>query len=125
MANHIRKQALSMRGAPVDFSSLSQTNAQQRALGNAGMNANGDLVGSGGVVLKTQEQIEADWAARRQTTTTTASIKSDTIIPRASTSLAGEATVSPADTTFPSISDLVASGTIVPTPAKKKAGSNE
>ena len=125
MANHIRKQALSMRGAPVDFSSLSQTNAQQRALGNAGMNANGDLVGSGGVVLKTQEQIEAEWAARRQTTTTTASIKSDTIIPRASTSLAGEATVSPADTTFPSISDLVASGTIVPTPAKKKAGSNE
>ena len=125
MANHIRKQALSMRGAPVDFSSLSQTNAQQRALGNAGMNANGDLLGSGGVVLKTQEQIEAEWAARRQTTTTTASIKSDTIIPRASTSLAGEATVSPADTTFPSISDLVASGTIVPTPAKKKAGSNE
>ena len=125
MANHIRKQALSMRGAPVDFSSLSQTNAQQRALGNAGMNANGDLVGSGGVVLKTQEQIEAEWAARRQTTTTTASIKSDTIIPRASTSLAGEATVSPSDTTFPSISDLVASGTIVPTPAQKTAGSNE
>ena len=127
MANHIRKQIRSMRGEPIDFSALSQNNAGQRALGNAGMNAKGDRIGIGGVVLKTQEQIEAEWAAQQVRTTTTASIKSDTLTTAPSPDpVAATPPPSLADpAAFPSIEDLLSSGAITPPPPRKKAGSNE
>jgi hypothetical protein len=56
---------LSMRGEVVDIERLRIANGDQVALGNASKNARGDLIGQGGVVLKTQEQIEADWAASK------------------------------------------------------------
>lgn len=55
---------LSMRGDPVDFNKLRLANASKVALGNANMNAKGDIIGERGVILKTQEQIEAEWASK-------------------------------------------------------------
>ena len=54
-----------MRGEPINMSALAAKHADQPALGNAQMNARGDILGKGGVVLKTQEQIEAEWAAEK------------------------------------------------------------
>jgi hypothetical protein len=55
---------LSMRGEIVDFNKLRLRNAEKIALGNANMNAKGDIVGKNGIVIKTQEQIDADWQYR-------------------------------------------------------------
>lgn len=55
---------LSMRGEVVDFNKLRLQNAEKLALGNANMNAKGDIVGKNGLVIKTQEQIDAEWQAR-------------------------------------------------------------
>lgn len=54
---------ISMRGEVVDFNRLRLANSDKPALGNANMNARGDIIGRNGVVLKTQEQIDAEWAA--------------------------------------------------------------
>lgn len=54
---------ISMRGEVVDFNKLRLANANRPALGNASMNARGDIIGQGGVVLKTQEQIDAEYEA--------------------------------------------------------------
>ena len=55
-----------MRGRGIDFNSLIRQHATTVALGNANMNAKGDIIGQGGAVLKTQEQVEAEWAAARK-----------------------------------------------------------
>ena len=57
---------ISLRGKVVDFNRLQQSNATKPALGNANMNARGDIITKTGVILKTQEQIEAEWAANRK-----------------------------------------------------------
>jgi hypothetical protein len=54
---------ISMRGEVVDFNRLRMANAEKPALGNASMNARGDLIGHGGVIIKTQEQIDAEHEA--------------------------------------------------------------
>lgn len=56
---------MTMRGEVIDMEKLRIANGDQVALGNASKNARGDIVGQGGVVLKTQEQIEAEWAASK------------------------------------------------------------
>lgn len=56
---------ISMRGEVIDMAKLRMANGDTVALGNAAKNARGDQLGPGGVVLKTQEQIEAEWAAAR------------------------------------------------------------
>lgn len=53
------------RGEPIDMGALIAQNANAPALGNAKMNARGDILGENGIVLKTQEQIEAEWAAEK------------------------------------------------------------
>lgn len=53
------------RGDLIDMAALATQNADQVALGNARMNARGDILGDHGIVLKTQEQIEAEWAAEK------------------------------------------------------------
>ena len=60
MAKH-----MTMRGRQIDFNALIEQNATKVALGNARMNAKGDILGKGGVILKTQEQVEAEWDANR------------------------------------------------------------
>lgn len=60
MAKH-----LTARGEPIDMGALISQHADTPALGNAKMNARGDILGKDGVILKTQEQIEAEWAAEK------------------------------------------------------------
>lgn len=54
-------KVLSMRGKVVDMARLAAENADRVALGNASMNARGDLIGPGGAVVKTREQITRDY----------------------------------------------------------------
>lgn len=75
---------ISMRGEVVDMNRLRTVNADTMALGNANLNARGDIIGKGGTVLKTQEQIEAEWEANRRAreeSVKPADIKSDKLIP--------------------------------------------
>jgi len=113
-----------MRGEIVDFAALNMRNEQQIALGNARMNAKGDRVGDGGAVLKTQEQIEAEWAAQRaRNQTFTADIKSEKpLAPTlAQSRVASPSVAVPTDTDFPSIQELVESGAIPVQPKKKSS----
>lgn len=54
------------RGDSIDMSALAAQNSEEVALGNARMNARGDILGDHGIILKTQEQIEAEWAAQQE-----------------------------------------------------------
>ena len=72
-----KKHHVTMRGAPIDMAAIVAKHGEKRALGNASMNARGDLLGKGGIVLKTQEQIEADWAAEKAKQELTAGLSSD------------------------------------------------
>lgn len=75
---------ITMRGEVIDMNRLRSINADAPAIGNASLNARGDIIGRGGVVLKTQEQIEAEWEASRlarEESVRAADIKSDDMIP--------------------------------------------
>ena len=52
---------LTMRGDPIDMHALMSRHATTTAIGNARMNARGDILGQGGTVLKTQEQVDEGW----------------------------------------------------------------
>ena len=49
------------KGRPLDISTLIMMNEHSVALGNANMNARGDILGKGGTVIKTAEQISSDY----------------------------------------------------------------
>lgn len=53
-------------GQPIDMNKLANHHSSVVALGNAKMNARGDLLGRGGIVVKTQEQIEAEWKSAKE-----------------------------------------------------------
>ena len=55
-----------MRGRPIDMAALAAANADVRAVGNAKMNARGDILGPKGVILRTQEQVEQEWQQNQQ-----------------------------------------------------------
>lgn len=77
---------ITMRGELIDMNRLRSINADTPAIGNASLNARGDILGRGGVVLKTQEQIEAEWEANRlarEASVRPADIKGDNVIPTA------------------------------------------
>ena len=50
-----------MRGREVDFEKLSLRNENTPAVGNMRVNARGDELGAGGKIIKTREQILADY----------------------------------------------------------------
>lgn len=52
-----RKQYRSMRGKPVDLDLLRKKNELTPAVGNARVNARGDLLGPGGKIVKKREEI--------------------------------------------------------------------
>lgn len=54
------------RGEQIDMNALAMKHSTTPALGNAKMNARGDVLGDGGIVLKTQEQIEAEWKRNKE-----------------------------------------------------------
>lgn len=49
------------RGKPIDISTLVMMNEHSVALGNANMNARGDILGKGGTVVKTAEQRSSEY----------------------------------------------------------------
>ena len=118
MARIIRKPTLSMRGTPVDFGALQAQNAHQPTLGNTRTNVRGDLLRDNGQVLKTQEEIEAEWARKKalqERVSQAANIKADQVVmpkkPNANSA------VTP-DVEFPTIGELVDKGAI-PTTKRK------
>lgn len=60
------KKHFTALGEPIDMAALAAKHATIPALGNANMNARGDIVGNGGMVLRTQEQIEEEWRKARE-----------------------------------------------------------
>lgn len=55
---------MTMRGEIIDFNRLRLDHGDQIPLGNAPINAKGDLISEEGIVLKTEEQLEAEYQAR-------------------------------------------------------------
>ena len=51
----------SARGKPVDMGALRLKNEKERAVGNMKVNARGDEIGEGGRVIRTREQVLADY----------------------------------------------------------------
>ena len=51
----------SMRGRDLDMNLLKSQNATKPAIGNAHMNARGDVIGKNGIVVKTREQITREY----------------------------------------------------------------
>jgi hypothetical protein len=120
MARVMRRQVLSMRGEPVDFGALAAQNPEQRTLGNTRMNVRGDILGDMGAILKTQEQVEAEWAKKREMAQR---VQSPVNIKDVDSQVSPPSTKSPAlaaDIVFPSIADLVEQGVIPTTNTKRK-----
>jgi excinuclease UvrABC helicase subunit UvrB len=91
-----------MRGDVVDFAALRDQNATAPTLGNTSTNVRGDVMGTNGVVLKTQEEVEAEWERKRK-------LQSNV---RETTNIKNK--ITPDSIDFPSVSDLVTSGVIPP-----------
>lgn len=51
----------SYRGKEVDMSALLQKNSKMRTAGNMRVNVRGDLIGKGGKIIKTREQLENEY----------------------------------------------------------------
>jgi hypothetical protein len=60
------RKHFTLLGNQIDMSALAVRHAQTVALGNARMNARGDVLGPNGVVLKTQEQIDEEWRRAKE-----------------------------------------------------------
>lgn len=56
--------AKSFRGKEVDMIALEKANATKVALGNAHMNTRGDILGRGGIIVKTREDQLKEWQNR-------------------------------------------------------------
>jgi hypothetical protein len=108
----LRKQTLSMRGEPVDFSALAAAHATQKTLGNTNTNVRGDVLGQHGQILKTQEQVQAErdrLSALHQSVSQRADVKQPV-----------KTTLPAADIAFPTVSDLIKDGVITPATNKKQ-----
>lgn len=56
-----------MRGTSVDITSLLASNRNVVAVGNAKMNAGGDILGEGGKIITTMEQVASDYHMNTET----------------------------------------------------------
>lgn len=120
MSRIIRRPALSMRGETVDFGALAMQNSNQPTLGNTRTNVRGDILGDNATILKTQEQVEAEWAAKRalqEKISKSTSIKADQIA--TSSTKAAASSNSDTELSFPSVQDLVKQGAIAPASKRK------
>lgn len=57
----VRKQYRTMQGRIIDMDKLRSSNELQPAIGNMKVNARGDEIGTGGKILRTREQIMAQY----------------------------------------------------------------
>ena len=133
MANHFRKQKRTMRGNVIDFAAMSNNHQTKPVIGvgDVRKNVRGDLLGPGGVVIKTQEQINSELSARKAKTATLAkqmNIKQDSpVIKPDATPNTFEEPQEPISNEmdiqkdrgadYPTIQDLLTTGTI---PGKRK-----
>lgn len=53
--------ARSAKGKEIDMEAIARTGEQTVAVGNASMNARGDLIGKGGKIIKTREQLTREY----------------------------------------------------------------
>lgn len=60
------KKHFTALGQQIDMAALAVRHSETVALGNARMNAKGDIVNSQGIVLRTQEQIEEEWKRNKE-----------------------------------------------------------
>lgn len=61
MARNFRKPTLSMRGVAIDMEAMRAANEDSRAVGNAKMNARGDILGQNGQIEVRREKIARDY----------------------------------------------------------------
>jgi len=59
--NGFRKQTISMRGVVIDMDAMRAAGEEQVAIGNAKMNARGDVLGKNGQIEARREQIARDY----------------------------------------------------------------
>ena len=64
MARNFRKPTVSMRGVHIDMDAMRAANEGTRALGNANMNARGDVLGPKGQIEVRREQIAREYYNR-------------------------------------------------------------
>lgn len=57
----MRKMHRTMRGQPIDMEALRERNAKTVAAGNARMNARGDILGAGGKIIRSREEIVQEY----------------------------------------------------------------
>jgi len=68
----------SMQGKQIDIDLLRQRNELTPAVGNARVNARGDLLGPGGKILRKREEVLADYYRDHPKTVPTKKAKTDT-----------------------------------------------
>lgn len=54
-------KVVSMKGVPIDFARYVAQNESKVAIGNGKMNARGDQIGRGGQVVKSRDEVAADY----------------------------------------------------------------
>lgn len=64
MARNFRKPTVSMRGVVIDMDAMRAANEEARAIGNAKMNARGDVLGPNGQIEVRREQIAREYYNR-------------------------------------------------------------
>lgn len=75
MAKNVHRTA---RGRVIDMDALRQANSSTKALGNANMNANGDILDTEGNVIKRREQITQEYYASNPNSVQRVSLKPST-----------------------------------------------
>ena len=75
MARNFKKPTVSMRGRTIDMDAMRAANEESRAIGNAKMNARGDVLGQGGQIEVRREQIARDYYNRNPGAATQVSLK--------------------------------------------------
>lgn len=56
-----KKTHRTYRGRPIDIDALIMMNQKSVAVGNANMNARGDILGKGGIIVKTKEAVAEEY----------------------------------------------------------------
>ena len=54
------------RGVAIDMDAIRMANGSDTTIGNANLNARGDILGKGGVVIKTNEDVTKDYYKQRE-----------------------------------------------------------
>jgi hypothetical protein len=75
MARNFKKITTSMRGRVIDMDAMRAANEQSVAVGNAKMNARGDIMGLGGQIEIRREQIAREYHAANPVTAASVSLK--------------------------------------------------